>query len=154
MIGTPTGVCLPGRVGSVTLGHGTPTVEMASHSRSLVGQKGETSTSGTGPSAQPSRNRRAAVAVVAYPRRRLSLRWTDTAHMVAVVSDAKSDKPPIDMGRHSPFTPSHHPHDSPKSQKEGLGARGSLRLRSGQAGLGRAAVPPRDLREARLHAKA
>ena len=30
MIGTPTGVCLPGRVGSITLGHGTPTVDMAS----------------------------------------------------------------------------------------------------------------------------
>ena len=29
MIGTPTGVCLPGRVGSITLGHGTPTVDMA-----------------------------------------------------------------------------------------------------------------------------
>ena len=81
MIGTPTGVCLPGRLGSITLGHGTPTVKMASHSRSLVGQKGETSTRGTGPSAHPSRSRRAAVAVVAYPRRRLSrsLEW-DGAH--------------------------------------------------------------------------
>ena len=28
MIGTPTGVCLPGRLESITLGHGTPTVEM------------------------------------------------------------------------------------------------------------------------------
>ena len=37
--------------------------------------------------------------------------------MVAVVSDATRDTPPIDMGRHSPVTPSHHPHDSPKSQK-------------------------------------
>ena len=35
--------------------------------------------------------------------------------MVAVVSVATRDTPPIDMGRHSPFTPSHHPHDSPKS---------------------------------------
>ena len=39
MIGTPTGVCLPGRVGSITLGHGKPTVEMASYSRSLVGHR-------------------------------------------------------------------------------------------------------------------
>ena len=38
MIGTPTGVCLPGRLGSITLGHGKPTVEMA-HSRSLVGHR-------------------------------------------------------------------------------------------------------------------
>ena len=65
MIGTPTGVCLPGRLGSITLGHGTPTVEMASQPIPR-GAQGETSTSGTGPSAQPSLSRRAAVAAVEH----------------------------------------------------------------------------------------